>query len=134
MPKSLGSTESGVVARVDFFSQDKVRGFEKQAPGRLTIRWSVLGPVRNPDVRHRRYPQFPSKIFTNLAAGDAVFHPKFADANIAMRESKSIGGFWMRKTGRVEINAVPLRLRPIFPRREVTRLDGIAPTFLSASR
>ncbi len=112
-----------------FFSEDSVEGFEKQAAGRGAVGGGVFVAIGNPDIRHRRSPQFLPKIIPNLAAGEAVFHPKLANGRVAVREGEAIGGQGVREAGGVEIEAVTARPGPIHPAGEVTRLDGVALDF-----
>ena len=86
--------------------------------------------IGNPDIGHSRRAQFLPEVFADLAAGNAVLHPKLADAFILMGKREPICGFGMREAGRVEIDPVVVRLRPILPTRKVARLDFVAFHFL----
>ncbi len=81
-----------VVLRIELLGEDRVERFGQPLAGRLAVDGRVLVAVGDPDVGDARRAERLAHRRADLAAGDAVLDPEFADPLVGMCEREPVGG------------------------------------------
>ena len=109
-----------------FHGKNAVQRLFESGPGSGAVHGDVLESVGNPGVHDAGSPELFPHFRRDLAAGDAVFDPVFANPRVGTGKGQVGCGFRVSEVGRIEIESRLLFSCPVDPALEVGGGDFVA--------